>query len=84
MQNRNSDDLTNQITDSQIKTLRSEAERHGDLRQAMICVLALGGTEALDGAEPGTEADMLLSEGRTREWARVTCARVIADAQGQS
>lgn len=71
------------ITDSQIRTLSVEAARAGDLRQEMICVLALSGPSALEGGDPGNDADMLLSAGRTREWARGECARVIADAAAQ-
>ncbi len=72
---------TETVTNKQIKTLRAEADAAGDLRQAMICVLAIGGPEALDGGDPGNEADMLLSEGRDQEWARTECARVIASAE---
>jgi hypothetical protein len=71
------------ITDSQIRSLRADAARAGDLRQEMICVLAVGGPSALEGGDPGNEADMLLSSGRTQEWARAECARVIADAAAQ-
>lgn len=69
------------ITDDQIAALRTEAAQHGDLRMAMICDLAIGGTDALEGAEPGTEADMLLSEGRTQEWARAKCVDAISAAR---
>lgn len=71
------------ITNRQIRTLRAEAATAGDHAQAMICVLALGGPAALEGAEPGTEADTLLRDGRSQEWAREECARVIADAEAQ-
>lgn len=71
------------ITDSQIRTLRTEAARAGDLRQEAICILALRGPSALEGADPGTEHDLLLSAGRTQEWARAECARVIDDAAAQ-
>ncbi len=74
---------TAHITDNQIRTLRTEAARAGDLRQEAICVLAVGGTSALEGSDPGTEQDLLLSVGRTQEWARAECARVIADAAAQ-
>lgn len=74
---------TNNVTNAQIKALKNEAGEHGDLRMAMICDLAVGGTEALDGADPGTDADDLLREGRTQEWARTECARVIAYAAGE-
>jgi hypothetical protein len=66
------------ITDDQIKALRREAERHGDLYVAMTCVLALGGIKALEGAESGTDAAALLTEERTQEWARTRCACIIA------
>lgn len=72
------------ITTAQIRTLRSEAEQAGDLRMAMICVLAIGGTDALDGADAGTEADILLTEGRTQDWARTQCARAISAAQAHA
>lgn len=76
------------ITDNQIRALRSEALDAGDLRQAMICDLALGGPRALrqsDGSapDPGTEAAELLEEGMTQDEARAECARVIADAAAQ-
>lgn len=72
------------ISDAQIRALKTEAGQHGDLRMAMICDLALGGPVALEGAEPGTEADLLRSEGRTQKWAREECAKVIAYAQGEA
>jgi hypothetical protein len=75
---------TNDITTSQIKALRVEAEGAGDLRMAMICVLAIGGVGALEGADPGTEADMLIAEGRTQEWALAKCGETLAYAQGEA
>ena len=75
---------TTTISTTQIRTLRTEAESAGDLRMAMVCVLAIGGTEALEGAEDGTEAAELLAEGRTQEWAHNQCARAIRDAQAQA
>lgn len=72
------------ITSRQIKTLKREADEHGDLRMVMVCDLATDGPDALDGAEPGTEADILCAEGRSQEWARAECARVISEAQAKS
>ena len=68
---------------NEIKKLRREAEAQGDLRQAMICVLALGGRDALEGAEPGTEAEALLSERRTQEWAACECKRHIEETAAE-
>ena len=65
----------NDSTRTRIRKLRIEAELAGDLRMATICVLALGGDAALDGAEPGTEAAALL--GHTQEWAIAQCTRAI-------
>lgn len=70
------------VTTAQIRSLRTKSARAGDLRMEAICVLALGGPASLKGADPGTEQD-LLTEGRTQEWARAECARVIADAAAQ-
>lgn len=75
---------TNNVTNAQIKALKNDAGEHGDLRMAMICDLALHGTETLEGAEPGADAADLLSEGRTQEWARAQCAGVIAYAAGEA
>jgi hypothetical protein len=69
------------ITAAQIAALRSEAHAAGDLTQEMICVLALGGPAALEPCDPGTEADLLLSAGRDRDWARAQCARAISNAE---
>jgi hypothetical protein len=71
-------------TDRDIEALRLEALHYGDLEQATICVLALGGPEFLEGSEPGTEGDRLLRAGRTQEWARAECERVIADAAARA
>lgn len=71
------------ITDRDITLLRREAEEHGDLEQAMLCVLALGGPEALEGAEPGTEADLLLERGTTQAQARELCEEAIESARAQ-
>ncbi len=67
---------TTTITNAEIRKLRTAAAEHGDLKMDMICALALD-PDALEGAEPGTEADLLLRAGRTQEWARAECARVI-------
>lgn len=72
------------VTDRDIQQLRREAEEHGDLRQAMLCVLALGGPEELEGAEPGTEAADLLDEGVTQARARELCEEAIEAARAQS
>lgn len=72
------------ITDEMIQGLRREAFKAGDLRQEMICCLALGDTAALEGAEPGTEAAELLDEGRDQEWAREECGRVIAESAARA
>jgi hypothetical protein len=74
--------MTNEIT-AEIRQLRYEARLIGDLRQAMICALALEGSDALDGAEPGTEAAILQDEGRTVEWARKACADAIRAAAAE-
>lgn len=74
--------MTTNITSAQIKALKVEAGQHGDLRMAMICDLALHGPESLEGAEPGTEAHLLLSEGRTQEWAIAKCEAAIIAARG--
>ncbi len=75
------------ITDEKIRALRGEAEKAGDLRQAMICVLALGGSRALrghdGGPDAGTDAYDLLEEGMTQDEAREECERVIAGAAAQ-
>ena len=71
------------MTNAQISALRTEALRAGDLAQATICVLALGGPAALEPCDPGTEADLLLSAGRDQDWARAECARVIDEAAAQ-
>lgn len=67
------------ITDSQIRKLRKEAESAGDLLMAMICVRALG--DDMEDAEDGTDG----AEARemTVEQARAECARVCADAEAQ-
>lgn len=72
------------VSTSQIRKLSTEAAEAGDLRQAMICDLALGGVSALAGAEPGTDAHDLLVEGMTQEQALAECERVIAEAAAQS
>ncbi len=79
---------TNQLTAGtiaarQIRQLRAESEQNGDLRQAMICVLALGGEGALAGAEPGTDAADLLDEQRSQLWAQHVCADVINSARAK-
>jgi len=71
------------ITNKQIRALKAEAATAGDLAQVMICDLAIGGPAALTGAEPGTEADRLLSTGMSQDEAREACADVIADAEAQ-
>lgn len=72
------------VTAAQIHALRAKSATAGDLRMETICVLALGGPAAIEGADPGTDQDLLLGEGRTQEWARAECARVIADAAEHS
>lgn len=69
------------ITDDQIRKLRREALDAGDLMQACICEIALGG----DGsdAEPGTDMAIAASVYR-QTTARAECARVISDAEAQS
>lgn len=69
------------LQDAQIRELRREAEDAGDTRQAMICVLALGGE--LSPCDPGTDAADLIEEGMTQADARAECARVIAEARAQ-
>ena len=65
-------------TDRQISALRTESDRAGDFAQSALCVLALGGRDALRGAEPGTEHARLFSSRRTQASARKECERVIA------
>ncbi len=71
------------VTNVDIRKLRTAAAEHGDLKMDMICCLALD-PDALDGAEPGTEADLLLRDGRTQEWARAECERVISEARARA
>jgi len=80
----NSSLQTREITDRDIRALRYEAETAGDLDQAALCVLALGGTRSLEGAEPGTAQAELLDRGTTQDEARAECERVIRDAQAQA
>lgn len=68
------------MTNSQIESLRVEAANHGDLVQEALCVLALGGTEALKGAEPGTEFDRLTRLGTSQDEARAACALALEGA----
>lgn len=74
------------ITDRQIRTLRHEAEEAGDLAQAALCVLALGGRRALDGAEDGTEwallAERVDAGAMTQDTARAECEAAILAGQG--
>jgi len=67
------------ITDTQIRTLCTEAVDAGDAMQAALCAFALG--------ESPAAYDWLLDEGEldtlatyTRDAARAECARVIAEA----
>lgn len=69
------------ITDNQIRTLRGEADMAGDVRMAVICMQAIGGPEALEDAEGGSEADMLASEGRSQRWCRERCVAAINAAR---
>lgn len=66
------------ITDTQLRTLRDEAQAHGDLEMAAICDLARG--DDLADAEDGTDYAMV-RDSWTREQALARCAEVIADAQ---
>ena len=70
-------------TRNAIATLRREAESAGDLAQAALCMLALGGPEALEGAEPGTECAILAERGTSQAEAIEECERVIAEAAAQ-
>ena len=63
--------------------LGKEALEAGDLRMAMIAFLAVDGPIALEGAEPGTEAYVLLQEGMGRDEARAICDQGIAAAAAQ-
>lgn len=67
-------------TPAQIAALRSSAATHGDLEQEALCVLALGGREAIADGEPGTEHDRLYRRGTTQDEACTLCERAIADA----
>lgn len=68
-------------TAAQIVSLRNAAANAGDLEQHAICTLALGGSDELEGAEPGTAQAVLLASGMTQHEARLLCAIVIDDAQ---
>ena len=72
------------VTNAQIRTLRNDAARAGDLEQEALCVLALGGLDALADAEPGTEHDRLSRKGTTQDEARAECERVIDAAAAMS
>jgi len=72
--------VTPMPTTAQIRTLSTEAAAAGDLRMAMIADLAVGGTDALAGAEPGTDAYDLLAEGMTQAQALALCDEAISDA----
>ena len=65
------------MTPTVIRSLSSEAASAGDLAMVAICALALGGPEALEGAEPGTEFAELLLSGMTQERAVEICEEVI-------
>lgn len=67
-------------TKAQIRTLRTEAAQFGDLRMEAVCVLALGGPPALEGAVPGTEQALLLEEGMSQGEAVERCLEVLAAA----
>jgi hypothetical protein len=75
--------MTTEITDSDIRALRAEAERAGDLEQAALCALALGGREGLQWGEPGTEWRLLYDRGTSQAEARAECERVIREARAQ-
>ena len=71
--------MTATATNTQIAALRTEADRAGDFEQSALCVLALGGRDALRGAERGTEWARLFTSRRTQTSARRACANVIAE-----
>ena len=70
-------------TDHDIALLRRDSERHGDLERAALCVLALGGRDALRGAERGTEWARLFTSRRSQASARRSCAAVIVAARAE-
>lgn len=70
-------------TTSQLRTLRRESAEAGDLDQEALCVLALGGRDALADAEPGCAWSELYASGMTQEQAITECSTVIAAAAAQ-
>ena len=85
------------ITDSQIRTLRAEADTAGDIVQAVICRVALDDLECSDAEADedglpdysggGHSAEEMRQIHRALrlsiDEARAECARVIADAAAQ-
>lgn len=71
---------------NRIRILRHEAEEHGDLKLAALCCLALWGRAVLEGAELGTELDLLaerVDRGElTQEDAIRLCEEAIAAGIG--
>lgn len=76
--------MSNTITDRDISALRREADQAGDFEQSALCVLALGGRDALRGAERGTEWARLFTSRRTHASARAECERVILNARAMA
>ena len=60
------------VTNDQIKTLRDEADAHGDNKMSDICQRALGYT-----------AGVRCAETMTVDAARAECARVIGEAEAR-
>lgn len=83
---------TNNITDEQIETLRTEAAAAGDHAQALLCDLALGDVtidedttlESLRIAAFLSSADKRRISGMDADAARAECERVIREAQAQA
>jgi hypothetical protein len=64
------------VTDAEIRDIRNRAIESGDLRTEMITKLAQD-PRALDGADDGSEADLLASEKWTQAKAREFCAGIL-------
>lgn len=71
-----------EITDSQIRRLRTEAAEAGDTAQVDLCDAALATTEGV--ALDDTETTDSLGGSMSRVEARAECARVIAEASANA
>ena len=77
--------MTSEITDTQIKKLRTESGEAGDLEQCAICTRALGEDRGLDDEEGiilfRDQWEVLRSLTMSADEARAECARVIGEAR---